>query len=360
MIGLVLRGLGFGLPGEGLCVGFVASLMAVCAFCGIHRCMKLRMRDCGCIKKWMRATGADKFDDFEMILLVHEVFMTNTKKVSTIVRVTAGVQTVQTDESNKGIFQQPLSLFVEQGTVSIDVELLDARGRKVLAFLKLDPMQDFLRPKQPMKEKVLPMKQKSKGVLNPRIKLTVLVDSDSEAEKGLLSGVDLGTEANLMLRQQLHKVLQEEELRDSLEDAEECHGQSSVPSGLSDLALLAKGCCGPVEMFGAWGNKDSVYVGVRGPPDYKRYYLGVWKGQEPFERGCKGSPEIDLLKVTGVQPDPGRTEVFVLNYLDGHKVKKRLTFRRLDRARDVWVEMFQLLLKMMHEQKDQKKKTRIL
>mmetsp|Transcript_84150 Transcript_84150/g.223425 ORF Transcript_84150/g.223425 Transcript_84150/m.223425 type:complete len:362 (-) Transcript_84150:68-1153(-) len=361
MIGFVLRGLGFGLPGEGFCVGIVASLLAVCAICGIHRCMKMRMRDCTCIKKWMRATGTDKFDDFEMMLLVHEVLMQNTKKLTTAVRVTAGGHTVKTDESNKGIFQQPLSIFVEQGTESIDVELLDARGHKVLASVKLDPIQDVLRPKQLLHEKVMPMKQKSKGVLNPRIKLTVMLESADEAEQGLLSGVDigLGAEANMMLRQQLQKVLLEEELRETneMEGGTESHGQG----GMSDLELLAKGCCGPLEMFGAWGAKETVFIGVRGPPNSKRYYLGVWKNQESFERAFnKGSPEIDLLRVTSVQPDPGRTEVFAVNYLDGHKVKKKLTFRILDRNRDVWVEMFMLLIKMMHDQKEQKKKTRLL
>lgn len=345
MIGFVLRGLGFGLPGEGLCIALAASALAVCAFCGIHRCMQLRMRDCGCIKRCMRATGADKFDDFEMLLLIHEVFMTTNKgKVTTLVRVTAGMQTVETDESNKGIFQQPLSVFVEQGTETIDVELLDARGRKVLAHLKLDPMQDVLRSKDTIHEKVVPMKQKSKGVLNPRIKLTVMLESGNDAEKGLLSGVDLGTEANLMLRQQLHKVQHE--------DRDEC-------SGLSDLELLAKGCAGPLEMFGSWGSKEQVYIGVRGPPDWKRYFISICKNQESFDRGSKGSTEIDLMKVTNVLPDPSRTEVFVLDYVDNHKVKKRLTLRRLDRARDVWVEMFQLLLNLMHDQKDAKRKPRV-
>jgi len=343
MIGFVLRGLGFGLPGEGCCLILGSSLIAICAICGISRCMKFRLRDCGCIKKWMRATGTDKFDDFEMMMLVHDVQCTTTKtKLNTLVRVTAGLQTVETDESNKSIFQQPLSIFVEQGTEMVNVELLNSRERKVLASLKLDTLKDILEPKPNMHEKVIPMKQKSKGVLNPRIKLTIILNSESEAERGLLSGMDLGTEANLMLRSQLHKV------------------EHDAPKGeaISELDLLAKGCAGPLDMFGSWGSRETVYIAIRGPPDVRKFSLGVWKDKMEFERGVKAYPEIDLLRIVSVQPDPGRTEVFVMNYLDSGKVKKRLTFRRLDRARDVWVEMFQLLIKLVHDQKESKKKAR--
>lgn len=347
MIGFILRGLGFGLPGDTLCVALATSVVAVCAICGVTRCMKLRMRDCGCIKKWMRASGADKFDDFEIMVLVHEVQYTASKsKLATLVRVTAGLQTVETDGSNKGIFQQPLSVFVEQGTDCISVDLLNSRDRKVLATLKLDPVQDILQSKSGMTEKVIPMKQKSKGVLNPRIKLTVFLDNESEAERGLLSGMDLGTEAaNLMLRQQIQKVEKEATMR-------------APGEAFSNLELLAKGCAGPLDIFGSWGNKQTVYVAVM-TSEKKKYQFGVWKDKGDFDRGSKANPEIDLLKIISVQPDPGRAEVFVLNYVDDSKMKKRLTFRRIDRARDVWVDMFQLIIKMVHEQKELKRKGKI-
>eukprot|EP00418_Pyrodinium_bahamense_P077876 CAMPEP_0179074414 /NCGR_PEP_ID=MMETSP0796-20121207/33073_1 /TAXON_ID=73915 /ORGANISM="Pyrodinium bahamense, Strain pbaha01" /LENGTH=352 /DNA_ID=CAMNT_0020771635 /DNA_START=61 /DNA_END=1119 /DNA_ORIENTATION=+ len=352
MIGFVLRGLGFGVPGEGLCLGLIAGAVAICAFCGINRCMKMRMRDCGCIKKWMRATGTDKYDDFEMMVLVHRATMTTTTKSPSIVRVTAGQQTVETDPSKEGIFQANLSVFVEQGTQEVDVDLMDPSGRKVLASLKLDPLKDILQ-KGELHEVEMKMKQKSKGLHNPRITLTIIPASSSEVERGLISG--MGVEANLQLKKIQHAQV-EEQGESFLSEG----GPGSNTAPLSDLDLLAKGCCGPLDMFGSWGRRDKVYVGVRGPLEGKRHYLGVWKDKAEFEQGVKGSLEIDLLKITSVQPDPGRTEVFVLNYLDSAKIKKRLTFRRLDRARDVWVEMFQLLIKMLHDQKDAARKKRIL
>merc|ERR1719264_2016014 len=291
----------------------------------------------------MRLTGTDKFDDFEMMMLVHDIQCTTSKhKLTTLVRVTAGLQVVETDESSKGIFQQPLSIFVEQGTDVVNIELLNYRDRKVLAGLKMDILKDILERKEGRHEQVMPMKQKNKGVLNPRIKLSIILESQNEAEKGLLSGIDLGQEANMMVMSQLRKVVTEAD---------------KAGEQLSELDLLCKGCQGPLDMFGSWRSQDQVFVAVMFPPESKRYILGIWKDKADYERGVKANPEIDLLKIISVQQDPGRSEVFVMNYIEsGTKAKKRLTFRRLDRARDVWVDMFQLLIKLVHEQKELRKR----
>jgi len=345
MIGFILRSFcllgGEGFCIEGFCVVVATTIVAICAMCGINQCMKLRMRDCGCIKKWMRATGADKFDDFEMMVLVHEVQYTSSRsKLSTLVRVTAGLQTVETDPSSKGIFQQPLSVFVEQGTDSVNVELLNSRERKVLACLKLDPVQDVLKNKQGITEKLIPMKQKSKGVLNPRIKLTVMLDSEEEVERGLLEG--MGAEQTMLVRQQLQKTLHESSPE-----------KSQAGDSIWTMEHLAKACSGELDLFGSWGSKQRVYVAIHG---IRKYQFGVWKDKSEFDRGAKANPDIDLLKIISVQPDPHRTEVFVLNYRDDMKLNRRLVFRRIDRTRDVWVDMFQMVIKMVHEQKDAKKK----
>merc|ERR1719359_306787 len=101
--------------------------------------MKCRMRDCTCVKRLLRWTGTDEFDDFELMILVHEaIFEHKDAKITTVVRVTAGAQTVSTDPNTNGIFQQPLHVLVEQGTDHIVVDLIDTRSR-VLATLPLDP-----------------------------------------------------------------------------------------------------------------------------------------------------------------------------------------------------------------------------
>merc|ERR1719191_2060436 len=146
-LGSIMRlGMGGGICDlTGLIIG---GILATCAVCGLARCSGFRMRDCSCIKWCLRATGADSFNDFDMMILVHEaLYTTNNRKLVTKVRITAGTQMVMTDPCKNGIFQQPLQIFVEQGTDKLVVELLDARDRKVLASLKLDVMSDILKPK---------------------------------------------------------------------------------------------------------------------------------------------------------------------------------------------------------------------
>mmetsp|Transcript_60694 Transcript_60694/g.130340 ORF Transcript_60694/g.130340 Transcript_60694/m.130340 type:complete len:360 (+) Transcript_60694:76-1155(+) len=351
MIGLVLRAISpaSSAVGGGLVAGVLGSIVAICAICGIWKCSKCRMRHCNCIKWCMRSTGADKFDDFELMVLVHEVMFTSkVAKRSIRVRITASSQSVMTDPSTNNIFQQPVAVFVEQGTEFILVELIEATGKKVLANLKLDVEKDIMGDKKQI-EQVLGMKQKSKDMLNPRIKLTLHSGSDMDAEKGLLSNLsqNMSTETDLMLRQQIHKV--------NHQNHQEEQGQGSSGESqreLSELELVAKACSGPLEKFGSWGSRESVYVSVRGPPDQKRYVLGIFKDQNSYEKGQPPKSEIDLLKVVSVQPDPGRAEVFILTYIDKDKTKQRLTCRRIDRARDVWVEMLQILIKLVRDEKD--------
>merc|ERR1719215_772003 len=187
------------------------------------------------------------------------------------------------------------------------------------------------------------MKQKQKGVLKPNIRLTL---AETDGDDSLLQSLHIGDhnpETDLMLRQQLAKS------QKSPKD-----GQHGEP--VSELDLLCQACSGPLDLFGSWGKRETVYIAIHGPPASKRYQLGVYKDKNECDRKGKAQPEVDLLKVASVQPDPARPEVFVLVYVDADKIKKRLQFRRIDRARDVWVEMLQLLIKQVHEERATKKK----
>merc|ERR1719503_235127 len=92
-----------------------------------------------------------------------------------------------------------------------------------------------------------------------------------------------------------------------------------------------------------------VYVAVRGPPEAKRRTLGVWRDQAELENRQQAMVEVDMLKIQAVQADPSRTNVFVVNYYDEHRVNQKLQFRRVDRARDVWVEILQRVVAKAHE-----------
>lgn len=342
----------------GLGVGLAGGALAICAICGIYKCSGFRMRDCGCIKWCMRATGTDQFDDFELLIVAHEALYTTTSKRNTIIKCTAGAHTVQTNESSKGIYQQPMHIFIEQGTEFLLVELYDTWERKALASLKLDILKDIRSPSEPVSERLFNMKQKSKTVLNPRIRLTMHLEDGHEVEKGLLSKLNMSVETDLMLRQQLMKGSQHQHQHGAAAGSEKPEeGQSSLQT-LSGVDLLMQGCKGHLDQFGSWGTHSQVFLAVRGPPDFKKISICIYKEEREYEKNAKPVTEVDVLKILSVQPDPGRPEVFIVNFVDKGKSQQRLAFRRIDQSRDYWVEVLTCLIKTVRDEKDAVKKVK--
>jgi hypothetical protein len=279
-------------------------------------------------------SGHDEFDDFELTILVHEaMFEKKESKLTTMVRVTAGPHEVKTDTNSNGIFQQPLNVTVEQGAHTIMVDLLDSHER-MLASLPLDTMEHVLGPSGMQSEMIYNMKPKGKGIRNPKIKLTMICSSAVDEESVLLSGVS--TEVDIFMRQQKHKAEQE----------------GRADAGMSEIDLLKDGCSGPLELFEGLGKTANVYAAVLGPPVSRRWALGIWSDKHKYDAKSKAIQEVDLLKVKSVQADPSRHHVFVVNYVDESRHRQSLTFRRIDRARDVWVEMLHVLVRKVHDAKE--------
>lgn len=286
----------------------------------------------------------DEFDDFELMILVHEAVYENMSKQDTCVRITAGAHSVTTDYSSKGVWQQPLHITVEQGTVTLETEFLDRRGR-VLAKLNLDSLENVLRPTEKgevLNEMMYEMKTKSKGIIKPKIKLTLVVQDGTDEEIGLLGPAT--TDVDILVRQELQKAKQKGESRDEV---------------LNEMQVLKEACSGPLELFEGLGTTNNVYVAAIGPPESRRWILGIWKDKKDFLSKKPAQQEIDLLKVETVKGDPTRHHVFVVNAFDSARNRRSLTFRRVDRARDVWVEILHLLvLKARAAKKARKDATR--
>lgn len=331
MLGLLLGNTRMLLGGPLAICGVIAGIVAIC---GCMKCLKCRLRDCGCCKRLLRCLGHDEFDDFDLMILVHEANFESRDKLNVVVQVTAGSHVVKTDPCAGGMFQQPVHIFVEQGTHDVTVDLLDNKGR-ILATLELEVMGHILAEHSLQPEMVYSMKQKGKGISKPKIKLTMVASMQGDAEKGLLTDMDM--DVDILVRQQLKKAKQE-----GIE-----HGQE----GLSELDVLKAACAGPLELFEGLGKTRNVYVAVIGPPIAKRYVLGIWGSQNDYEHKKNAMQEIELLKIELVQGDPTRHHVFVVKCFDEARVRQTLTFRRIDRARDVWVELLHLLVMKAREQK---------
>jgi len=213
------------------------------------------------------------------MMLVHEaMFERKEVKLTTVVRVTAGLHSVRTDPNSNGIFQQPLHITVEQGTNQVYVDLMDTRGR-VLATLTLETVEDILAEKKPRPEMVYPMKQRNKGVRNPKMKLTMVVSTGTDLEGGLIAGVS--SDVDILVRQQLRKAKEE--------------GKAPHGEGLSEMEVLKQACAGPLEIFEGLGKTSSVHVAILGPPISRRYVLGIWDDKHDFD--AKKHPGSRLRKL---------------------------------------------------------------
>lgn len=347
MLGLLL---GFG--ADTSCAAMIlGAVLACCAICSLYKVCDCRVRDCSCIKRILRCCGCDPYPDLDLFVVVHEVLYTAHSKVQTCVRLTAGRHQVVTDLDSQGVFHQPLSLFVEQGTEDLLLEMLDANLR-LLAHLRFR-LCDIVECKEDIRQKVYAMQQKDKYMVNPRVRLTIRQDASCDEEEALLTNITEGasTETTLLLQDHLKQM----KSQTSMEKKEE-GGSATEMKPLSELDILAKGCSGALQKFGSWGRTDDVYLSVLCPPERKKHTLGLWKNESDCEFRKDPQDEIDLLKVLSVQPDAGRTDVFLLNYVNSGKIKSRHTFRRVDRSRDVWVEMLSMLISKVREDKDAKKR----
>lgn len=314
-------------------------VVATLAFCGCRRCVNCRLRDYSCIKALLRWCRHDTFCDFELMVLVHELVLKNKpRRMTTCVRVTAGLHTVQTECQSSGIFQQPLHILVEQGTESVDIDLVGANESR-LATMKMDVVSDILDVETHTPEKVYKMRQMSKGAQQPKVKLTLVVSQIADEEEGLFSAND---DLNMLLHQHMKKTV-------------DLCNNSSQGKPVSEQEVLKQACTGPLELFGlgGLGVATGVLMSVRGPPTSRRWTLELVQeldNAESMTRFRKRlDKDIDITKIASVQEDPARDEVFVINYYDEFHMMQTLTFRRVDRHRDVWVKVLCLLCQVAHE-----------
>jgi len=321
-------------------LALLAGIAALFTLCGCVKCIHCRMRDCTCCKRCLRATGTDDFDDFEFVILVHEaIFECKDAKMTTSVRITAGRHHVKTEKSSNGLFQQPLHVTVEQGTDKVLVDLLDSSGR-VMATLPLWSMEDVLQQEhQP--ERVYGLKPKVKGVRNARVKLTMSLQKEKDAEEG--RSIAHGSDVDDLVRMHLAK----------------CGKMVGGAGHASEMETLKQASAGPLEIFESLGKTKNVYMAVIGPPSSRRWVLGIWNTKKDFDARNRPNVEVDMLRIQSVQADPSRHHVFIIHYFDASRVPMTLTFRRTDRARDVWVEVIHLLVQRIRDSRAQNKEDRL-
>mmetsp|Transcript_130024 Transcript_130024/g.324069 ORF Transcript_130024/g.324069 Transcript_130024/m.324069 type:complete len:340 (+) Transcript_130024:77-1096(+) len=339
MIGLLLRASGFGGDADGC----LAIVLACCIGFGLYKCSHFRLRDCLCLKWCLRASGTDRFEDFELFLVVHEVIFTAATDMATVVRVSAGDQVVAT-EPNKRWFQQPLSILIEQGTETLEVDIMKPSGKKRLGTLALDIM-DILETKGGYTERVFSVKSCHHGFVNPKVKLSIHL-SESDEEMGLLGSIEVSEDhAGMMVQNHLRRVQQATSVRTD----------NPIEDRFSESELLSSACSGHLELLTSWGNKDKVWVLVKQVKG-KKPFLGIWKERQEQEHGKEPEYRIELLKVKSVQAHPTQDACFLINEAIKHGPPRQHQFYRLDRSRDVWVQTLSLLIAQLRKKKGEGRK----
>jgi len=338
----------------------VIGLLVVLVLCLLIRCASYRARSICWVKRLLRATGYDSFSDFELTVMAHQVFFEHKPSLSssreafggrlpvggkrdnliTSVRLSVGEQVSSTDASASGSFHQPLQVVVPQGTRQVRLELVESVSGEILADCYLDVVRDIIEQDADKAHSVYPMRAcTTSAVQNPRLRLTTVVGHDEICEDSVLAGSfckeAISHELQAILRQQLCKH----------QDAAKQHGPGASP--MPSAAMLLKAvCAGNLEIFEGFGNRMSVFAGVLGPPDIRRWVLGFWSNEAEFVNR-KGSPlrEIELLKVDAIRPDPHHQNGFLISYFDEKRLMHTVMLRTVDRGRDIWVENILLMVK---------------
>lgn len=314
------------------------------------------IRDIGCFKWLLRKIGHDAFDDFSLLVHVHELVSFSVSRKDPAFskikfRITAGRESCDTPRGSKGIFECSLTILVAQGTKYLIVDLLADNG-VVLGQLKLGIEKDILSKESPVADEVHSLREKSKGCpVNPKVRLTICKSDEADLEGGFESGETAGMSfaTNLMMQR-------------ALNEAEEAVASRELHAGgdMAEIERLMQACSGPAEVFGTLGHTSRYYLGVKGPPFSRRFLVGLWADQAEYDNQADAVQECDLTKVTSIQTDPSRTDIFVIGYTDHNGLMKKWRCQIVSRKATVWVELFHRLIPKVKEFQKVRKKNKAL
>merc|ERR1740117_1106119 len=199
-----------------------------------------------------------------------------------------------------------------------------------MATLKLDMAREIVNASD-ANTKVYHMNQKQRGVLNPTVTLT-LHKTDRDEENPLLGGEDSACDVETAFLMKKHlsaaqHVVSTNPSGTGINQSMRGAISESNQGDLEVLDVLVQAACGPVELFQGFGGATKMYLSIIGPPVSRRFLIGLWKTQAEVTSGVAPENEVEVLKVVSVQADPGRSDVFVISYVDNLHVSRKSTCR---------------------------------
>merc|ERR1719408_951171 len=129
-----------------------------------------------------------------------------------------------------------------------------------------------------------------KGLHTASLVLSVMPSSETDQEAGILANSQ--SESDWLVKQQIRKA--QETLASPIDATCE----------QSEMEVLKTACSGPVEMFEHLGKTRHVYLSILGPPQSRRWVMGIWNDKSEMDNKQRAIKEVDLLRVQTVQADP--------------------------------------------------------
>lgn len=215
----------------------------------------------------------------------------------------------------------------------MNVELIDRDRQRVVSMLELDVSKDiFPTRKEPVVQKLYTMTQKNKAVKNPRIRLSI--DAERDTESGLLQN-DIAGRYTTEPSADEDKPAPLEALGDTPEEQQ-----------------LINEIYGNLKRYDGDYKGEVIFLSVVGPPFHKRYYLAEWQDEDSFLHGDVYAHKIDLMKVRSVEKSNMGDHIFEVNYAqESIHDKRQMLLGSLDRPRDAWMQAIASLIKARHAAK---------
>lgn len=359
----------------------VTMLAALCTACGFHKCFdqtKIRQY-CG-IGEFLRLIGYDKFEEFDLTVIVHGI--QSSEQVRCFVRVAAGHEKACTKEymckSGEAI-QETLNIKCAQGSSYVLFEMVEKAKNTfssdtVLASRKVQ-IEEVLHFVESGQKEAVVMRRVASGKkrmsADPKVIINMVRemagDGSSDSDKdAALKGINmkgLSAETQVKLMQAANKRNKEERQADKGSGSEDSDAQRAAPSEpIDQLSILASTCEGPLQMaqnfgghvryhFAVWKDWRGSSKGPR-PPGSKAcliaWSLGWWKDKalydldDPEHHPPEGS--IRMLKVCNVYAVASMPNELCIRYQKSTKERTEIFVSRVDRSRDAWVESLHLFI----------------
>lgn len=297
----------------------------------LYRFFEIGVRDISFIKSQLRSMGCDLFNDFQLVVIVHDAHYVSPSRKQTQVHVTAGRHRARSKQSTTGIFQETLEVLVEQGTQDLCFELLE--NGTVLATLDIDVLSIINGGAILIKE--FGMESKVAKVSEARLRLTMSRGADVDSEKGILFNARPEKTYNVLLHEPLGKT-----------------------ESLANTKALSQGLHGHLEMCGPSAHQQTfggnqltkVYAAILAPPVVKKSTFALYGSKDEHAQGSTSILSYELVKVVTVDADPSRADTFYIDYIDSRKSRERSAFRSLDLPVSAWVETMRKLTKPVREE----------